>query len=128
MSKIISKLNRLKAGELEIKTKKGDSIIINGKLVEDQGKLFFNIKAKKEYLTNCSPFKADNLADKKICMHCRKEIVVGDYKIRIEKKGSSVVDLIACPNAPECDGFIIDWFDSTKKNKLFFDIEIKKPV
>jgi len=124
----MNKLDRLKAGELEIETKKGGTMIIKGKLIEEQGKLFFNIKAKKEYLSNNSPFKPDNLADKKICIHCGKEIVVGDYKILIEKNGNSVVDFIACPNAPECDGSIIDWFDFTKKNKLFFDIETKKPV
>ena len=125
----MSKLDRLKAGELKIKTRKGDTKIIKGKLVEEHGELFFYIKAKKIYLSNRSPFKEiDNLTDKKICSHCGKEIVVGDYKILIRKDEDDLNDLIACPNAPECDGFIIDWFDSTKKNKLFFDIETKKPV
>jgi hypothetical protein len=28
--------------------------------------------------------------------------------------------LITCPNAPECDGTLIDWRKNTKKNRNFY--------
>ncbi len=126
----MTKLERLESGELEIQTRKGDTMVINGKLIEENGKKFFKIKAKKKYISNRNPFKEiDKLTDKKICIHCGKEIIVGDYKILIEKnKKNELLDYIVCPNAPECDGTIMDWQESTEKRRLFYNIDkIKKP-
>ena len=102
------KLEKLKNGELEITDKKGKKQIIKGKLIEKDGQTFFKIKAKKVYLDNKNPFAPLQLTDKKTCMHCDKDFVVGDYQILIE--GNK--DYIVCPNTPECDGTIIDWMNN----------------
>ena len=52
------------------------------------------------------------MTDKKLCIHCDSIITVGDYKVFMDKGGD---ELIYCPNAPECDGTVIDWFDLTNE-------------
>ena len=103
----MTKLERLKNGELEIDTKNGKKVI-KGKLFEKNGKTFFKIKAKKVYFNNRYPFRPKlKLTDKQVCLHCEKEFFVGDYQILIENNKEYIV----CPNAPECDGTLIDWMD-----------------
>jgi hypothetical protein len=48
--------------------------------------------------------------EKRKCIHCGKVINVKDYKVeRIYGYDKVYNYLIVCPNAPECDGTIIDW-------------------
>lgn len=66
------------------------------------------IKDKQKYLDDNYPFEdTPKLTDKKKCIHCGKIITVGDFKIFKDEDGE---EFIYCPNAPECDGTIIDWF------------------
>ncbi|MFM2292014.1 MAG: hypothetical protein RIS29_1827 [Bacteroidota bacterium] len=67
------------------------------------------ITDKLAYLEEHYPFgDVPQMTDKKICIHCGKVITVGDYKVY---KGSNDFEYICCPNAPECNGTVIDWID-----------------
>jgi len=67
------------------------------------------IKNKQKYLDDNYPFKGiPKLTDKKRCIHCNSIITVGDYKVFKDKQEN---ELIYCPNAPDCNGTIIDWLD-----------------
>ncbi|MFA5669845.1 MAG: hypothetical protein WC967_11415 [Balneolaceae bacterium] len=67
------------------------------------------INDKKKYLNDNYPFvDTPKLTDKKICIHCNEIITVGDFKVYKLRDG---VELIYCPNAPECNGTLIDWLD-----------------
>lgn len=67
---------------------------------------FKEIHNKEHYLKRNYPFAdVPKLDDVRYCLHCQKEIVVGDYKVEV----SDGEEYIVCPNAPECDGTIIDW-------------------
>lgn len=59
------------------------------------------------------PFDGYKLTDKVRCIHCGEVVTVGDYKI-FKEKGDDFL-YIYCPNAPECDGTIIDWVDKESK-------------
>jgi hypothetical protein len=66
------------------------------------------IKDKQAYLTENYLFdEIPKLTDKKLCIHCNEEITVGDFKVYIDGQGN---EYICCPNAPDCNGTIIDWF------------------
>lgn len=66
------------------------------------------IKDKQKYLQENYPFKEiPELADRKHCLHCDRDIIVGNYKVYSENG----TELIYCPNAPDCDGTVIDWMD-----------------
>lgn len=66
------------------------------------------IKDKQKFLQDNYPFKeVPKLTDKKHCIHCDSDIVVGDYKVFL----NNLETYICCPNAPECDGTIIDWMN-----------------
>lgn len=68
------------------------------------------IKDKQKYLNDNYPFDdVPKLTDKKYCIHCEEIITVGDYKVFKDEDGE---EYIYCPNAPDCDGTIIDWFDA----------------
>ncbi|KAB1065974.1 hypothetical protein [Salibacter halophilus] len=71
------------------------------------------INDKQRYLTENYPFgnNPPNLADKRECIHCGKVITVGDFKVFKDKYGD---EYISCPNAPDCDGTIIDWITVKK--------------
>ena len=74
--------------------------------------IFKEIKDKRRYLVEHYPFVGvPELTDTKHCIHCDKDIIVGDYKVEIENG----IEYIVCPNAPECDGTLIDWFDKWEK-------------
>lgn len=60
-----------------------------------------------------SPFGGYKLNDKVRCVHCGEIVTVGDYKI-FKEEGDDFL-YIYCPNAPECDGTIIDWVDKDAK-------------
>lgn len=65
------------------------------------------IENKEKYLTDNYPFEeTPKLTDQKRCIHCDSIITVGDYKVFKDKSG---FEFICCPNAPECDGTVIDW-------------------
>lgn len=67
------------------------------------------ITNKKKYLDDNYPFVGTpKLTDKKRCIHCNEIITVGDFKVY---KINNEVELIYCPNAPECNGTLIDWID-----------------
>jgi len=67
------------------------------------------IKNKQKYLNDNYPFEEiPNLTDKKHCIHCDTDFIVGDFKVFIDKDGD---EFIYCPKAPDCDGTVIDWFD-----------------
>jgi DNA-directed RNA polymerase subunit RPC12/RpoP len=67
---------------------------------------FKEIKDKESYLRkNRVDLEMPKLTDKKLCIHCGKTFVVGDYKVEIKDRKEYIV----CPNAPSCDGKIIDW-------------------
>jgi hypothetical protein len=67
------------------------------------------IKNKQKYLNDNYPFEdIPKLTDKKRCIHCDAVITVGDYKVFKDKRGD---EFISCPNAPSCNGTVIDWFD-----------------
>lgn len=66
------------------------------------------ITNKQKYFDDNYPFEdAPKLTDKKCCIHCDNIIVVGDYKVFKDKQGE---EYICCPNAPDCNGTVIDWF------------------
>lgn len=66
------------------------------------------IKDKQKYLQENHPFDCNlKLTDEKHCLHCDKDIVVGDYKVFLVSGN----EFICCPNAPECNGTVIDWMD-----------------
>lgn len=66
------------------------------------------IKDKQKYLQDNYPFEGvPELTDKKHCIHCDNDIVVGDYKVYL----INGEEYIYCPNAPECNGTVIDWIE-----------------
>ena len=67
------------------------------------------ITNKQAYLKDNYPFgEIPALTDTKHCIHCNSVITVGDFKVYKYKSGD---EYICCPNAPECNGTVIDWFD-----------------
>lgn len=74
------------------------------------------INDKQKYLNDNYPFgDIPKLTDEKCCIHCKSVFKVGDYKVFTDDLDN---DLIFCPNAPECDGTIIDWFPADYLNSL----------
>lgn len=70
---------------------------------------FKEIKDKEDYLKKHYIFgDVPKLTDKKRCIHCDKDFIVGDYKVEI----SNDEEYIVCPNAPICDGTLLDWIDA----------------
>ncbi|MEI6091960.1 MAG: hypothetical protein WCR42_16020 [bacterium] len=67
------------------------------------------ITDKQKYLEENYPFvNVPKLTDQKRCIHCDSIITVGDFKVFADKKA---IEYICCPNAPECNGTVIDWID-----------------
>lgn len=83
------------------------------------------IADKQKYLDENYPFEdVPKLTDKKRCIHCDSIIQVGEYKVMKDKIGN---EYIYCPNAPKCNGTVIDWFDldqiasrAIKNNSAFY--------
>jgi len=67
------------------------------------------INDKLTYLNENYPFvDIPNLTDTKRCIHCGSVIKVKDFKVYKNRDGD---EFICCPNAPECNGTVIDWMD-----------------
>jgi hypothetical protein len=68
-----------------------------------------HIEDKQKYFDENYIFEnPPKLTDRKRCIHCDQIITVGEFKVFKDKFGD---EYIYCPNAPDCDGTIIDWFD-----------------
>ena len=66
------------------------------------------IKDKQRYLNDNYPFdEIPKMNDRRRCIHCDNIINVAEYKVFRDDDGN---ELIYCPNAPDCDGTVIDWF------------------
>lgn len=67
------------------------------------------IPNKEQYLQENYPFTViPALTDTKHCIHCDSVITVGDFKVYKDEDGD---EFICCPNAPECNGTVIDWVE-----------------
>lgn len=67
------------------------------------------IKDKQKYLNENYPFAEQiELTDIKQCLHCGQNIEVRKYKVFKDKSG---FEFICCPNAPKCNGTLIDWIE-----------------
>jgi hypothetical protein len=65
------------------------------------------VKDKQKYLEESFPFEEiPKLTDRFECIHCNSIITVGDYKVYKDETG---FEFICCPNAPKCNGTVIDW-------------------
>lgn len=72
-----------------------------------------HIKDKQKYLKENYPFDENiSLNDLKECLHCGSTITVGDYKVFKDEIG---FEYICCPNAPKCNGTVIDWLPIENK-------------
>ena len=73
-----------------------------------------NIKIldKSKFLNENYPFKPiPKLTDKRYCLHCEKTITVGDFEVYSDGD----MKYICCPDAPNCDGTVIDWINTDEK-------------
>lgn len=70
------------------------------------------ITDKQEFLNKEYPFGRIELTEKRYCLHCGEVITVGDYKVFEDETKDKY---IYCPNAPECNGTIIDWMPENFK-------------
>lgn len=65
------------------------------------------VSDKQKFINKEYPFEdAPKLTDKFRCLHCGEVITVGEYRVFKDETGFKY---ICCPNAPECDGTVIDW-------------------
>jgi hypothetical protein len=70
---------------------------------------------KGSYLEENYPFEdVPELSEKRRCIHCDQVFTVKDFKVF--RDGLS--EYICCPNAPECDGTVIDWFGVEEEGEL----------
>jgi len=68
--------------------------------------VFKQIKDKESYLKKNYPFATvPNLKDTFFCVHCEKCFEVSKYKVVVENGKEYIV----CPDAPECDGSVLDF-------------------
>lgn len=67
------------------------------------------ITDKQNYLNENYPFgEVPKVTEKKRCIHCDEIILVGDFKVFVNEEK---FEYICCPNAPDCDGTVIDWIE-----------------
>jgi hypothetical protein len=70
---------------------------------------------KSAYLKDNYPFyPIPSLTAKRLCIHCDKVIVVGEFKVLV---GKNQFEYICCPNAPECNGTVIDWIKVPREKR-----------
>lgn len=70
------------------------------------------IEDKQEYLNKNYPFEEiPTLTEEKECIHCGNIITVGNFKVFKDELG---YEYIYCPNAPDCDGTVIDWLPAKR--------------
>lgn len=68
-----------------------------------------NPEDKQEYLNKNNPFREIlNIKERRICIHCEKWFTVEDFIVIQDDDGE---EYISCPNYPDCDGTITDWFE-----------------
>ena len=66
-----------------------------------------HITDKQAFLDEHYPFTpVVKLTDVFLCIHCQEVIRVADFKVY---RWPNDFLAICCPNAPECDGTVIDW-------------------
>ena len=71
---------------------------------------FKEVEIKEKYFSKNYPFYfPPKLTDKRKCIHCGSEFIVADFKVRIIIDEDGEDDIIVCPNAPKCDGNVLDW-------------------
>lgn len=76
------------------------------------------IHDKQKYLEENYPFQeVPELADRKRCIHCDSNIIVGNYKVFVDEFGD---EFMSCPNAPQLKPRIeriksIHWIDLAKR-------------
>ncbi len=76
---------------------------------------------KQAYLNKEYPFKGKpQLTDKRKCLHCDQVFTVGDFRVF---KDEDNVEYVCCPNAPQCDGTIVDWFRVDDNGELLSSID-----
>lgn len=68
---------------------------------------------EKEEFFNSHNFRGLGYNDEYCCIHCNEIIKVSDFKV--EKLNDFLY--ISCPNAPTCDGTIIDFMPKSWKRK-----------
>lgn len=67
------------------------------------------IENKQKYFDENYPFEdPPKLTDMIRCIHCGNIFTVGDFKVFKDKTRS---EFICCPDSPECNGTVIDWFN-----------------
>jgi hypothetical protein len=74
---------------------------------------FKEIENKESYLQEHYIFAdVPKLTDKRKCLHCGQDFNVGDYKVQLQYNNytKKIEEYIVCPNAPTCDGTLLDWF------------------
>ncbi|MGK0489388.1 MAG: hypothetical protein ACJAXB_002585 [Candidatus Endobugula sp.] len=66
------------------------------------------IENKQKYFDKNYIFEnPPKLTDKRRCIHCDTIFIVANFKVFKDKTG---FEYICCPNSPDCDGTVIDWF------------------
>jgi len=81
---------------------------------------YFEIEKEKkeEYFNKYYPFaNAPKMDDFRFCIHCGQWIKVSDYKV--EHNDLTGLYYISCPNAPECDGSIVDWMSMDYDGNMY---------
>lgn len=67
-----------------------------------------SIDNKQKYFNENYPFaNPPKLSEKRECLHCGNVITIGDFKVFKDELLDA--EFICCPNAPDCDGTVMDW-------------------
>ena len=75
---------------------------------------FVDDNEKAEYFKN-NYFRHDlpSMDNHMICLECHKKFIVKDFKVVVyhplQLGQADYVEIIVCPNAPECGGIFLDW-------------------
>lgn len=73
-------------------------------------KIEIKVADKAKYLDENYPFEdCPSLEEEKLCLHCDSIFKVKEYTVFRDKDGD---EFICCPNAPDCNGTVIDWVDT----------------
>lgn len=65
------------------------------------------IEDKEKYLRENYPFGTiPELGNEIVCIHCDNIFKVGSYTVFKDEYGD---EYICCPDAPKCNGTVIDW-------------------
>jgi len=88
----------------------------------------WKIKDKQLYLNTHYPLVGvPKLTDRRFCIHCEQWFTVKDYRVQLEYGFSGKkVKYIVCPNAPECDGTLLDWWDHDFEGNKDIDLALQE--